>query len=444
MVLSNLFTSSTFYNVLSYFLLAYGLSFLFQKCGIEKRWAFVPFYRIFILARCADMEDAGFGYYMSALTSTVLGVILRIYPPADSLWIIGVYVALYIGKLIYSLRIYLAICRLFGKKKRWVAAWIILIPWLPAIWWGMDEKLQPQYSVSLMDAASRENAADISGAQAESTGIGLSINLEERSVKRHFEKKYLLRDIHINIKPGRMVLLLGGSGAGKTTFLNAIIGYEKADAKILLNGGDVYKNYDSIKYDIGMVPQQDLMRYSDTVMRTLMDAAALRLPESVSHREMTARVNEVLDIFGLEPVKSSMVEKLSGGQKKRLSIAMEFISDPSLFILDEPDSGLDGVLAKDLMRRLKEISRQGKTVIVITHSPDRVAEYFDDVIVLAKDASNTGRLVFYGSMQECREFFGTEDIEHVVKIVNRENEGGEGRADELIEKFAEVRCNAAI
>ena len=146
-----------------------------------------------------------------------------------------------------------------------------------------------------------------------------------------------------------------------------------------------------------------------------------------------------MKIFGLEPVKNNLVEKLSGGQKKRASIAMEFISNPSLFILDEPDSGLDGVMARELMEQLRAIANQGKIVIVITHTPDRVIDLFDDVIVLAKDKNRTGRLAFFGPIEEARAFFGKEKMEEVVMAINRKEEGGEGRADEFIERYAEVQ-----
>ncbi len=146
-----------------------------------------------------------------------------------------------------------------------------------------------------------------------------------------------------------------------------------------------------------------------------------------------------LVIFGLEPVAGSMVSKLSGGQRKRLSIAMEFISNPSLFILDEPDSGLDGVMARELFEQLRNIADQGKIIIVITHTPDRVIDLFDDVIVLAKDANRTGRLAFFGSIDDARAFFGKQRMEEIVMSVNRKEEGGEGRADEFIEKYAEVQ-----
>ena len=118
---------------------------------------------------------------------------------------------------------------------------------------------------------------------------------------------------------------------------------------------------------------------------------------------------------------------------------MELISNPSLFILDEPDSGLDGVMARELMEQLRSVADTGKIVIVITHTPDRVIEFFDDVIVLAKDSARTGRLAYYGSIPDARKFFGCENMEQIVKQVNRVEEGGAGRADEFISRYREVQ-----
>ena len=154
--------------------------------------------------------------------------------------------------------------------------------------------------------------------------------------------------------------------------------------------------------------------------------------------EIRARVDEVLELFGLTPSRSHLVEKLSGGQKKRVSIAMELISNPSLFILDEPDSGLDGTMARELMEQLRRIADRGKIVIVITHTPDRVIDLFDDVIVLAKDDKRVGRLAYYGSVDGARSFFGKERMEEIVKSINSADAGGEGRAEEFIAKYAEL------
>ena len=235
-----------------------------------------------------------------------------------------------------------------------------------------------------------------------------------------------------------MVNVMGSPGAGKTTFVNAITGYEKADAKIYLKGKNVYDNFNKIKHDIGFVPQQDLMRYEDTVKNTVLDSAKLRLPANMKKSELKEKLETTLDIFGLRSVQDSLVQKESGGQKKRTSISMELIANPYLFILDEPDSGLDGVLARELISRLHDISREGKIVIVITHSPDRVLDLFDETIILAKDANKVGRLVFHGSVEETKAFFGKEKMEDVIKMINRKEEGGEGKADFLIEKYEET------
>lgn len=264
----------------------------------------------------------------------------------------------------------------------------------------------------------------------------LSIRIEERSVWNWFRKKVLLEDINVTVNPGEMVLILGGSGAGKTTFINAVMGYEKAEGKITEGGVDVYKNYDKMKYEIGFVPQQDLLRLEDTVYETLSNAAELKMPKDTPDGERKARVDEVLERFGLDHEAQSLVEKLSGGQRKRLSIAIEFVADPWLFFLDEPDSGLDGVMARSLMENLRRIADEKRIVMVITHSPDRVAELFDKVLVLAKsEKDGVGHLAFYGLIDEAKDFFGTDSLEGIIKKVNRTDEGGEGMADAYIGRF---------
>ena len=119
---------------------------------------------------------------------------------------------------------------------------------------------------------------------------------------------------------------------------------------------------------------------------------------------------------------------------------MELVTDPELFVLDEPDSGLDGVIAREIFDKLRNIANEGRIVMVITHTPDRVIDLFDKVIVLARDSSRIGRLAFYGTPQEAREFFGRKTMEDIVLAVNRKDAGGEGLADEFIERFAAMRA----
>ena len=418
-----------------------GMYGVFQKCGLKGWYALLPCLREDKFGEITGMEKEGRVTAMLKGLSILLGeaaLVMGWFIGSDGgeTWyyiisVIGVLIDLTL--IIYMIRLCSALCEVFDRKKRWTVLWILL-SCVPALMWGWMKKYQPLWKA---DEMKHDAASFFSGSKAAVLDRGLTVNLEERTATEFFKKKYLLRDIHMYIQPGHMVLLLGGSGAGKTTYINAVNGYEKAKAEVVMNGRNMYKEYKDMQYDIGFVPQLDLMRGSDTVYRTLADAATLRLPSDFTKAEREARVNEVMEIFGLTPVKNNLVVKLSGGQRKRLSIAMEFISNPTLFILDEPDSGLDGVMARELFQQLRRIADQGKIIIVITHTPDRVIDLFDDVIVLAKDANRTGRLAFFGPIDEAREFFGKEKMEEIVKSVNRQEEGGEGRADEFIMKYAE-------
>ena len=273
-------------------------------------------------------------------------------------------------------------------------------------------------------------------------GGGLCIDIEERNVWERTKKKTLLRDIKMDIPKRSMVLILGGSGAGKTTFLNAVMGYEPADAVIRYAGTDIYEEYEKMKYEIGYVPQQDLLRMNDTVRDTLFNAAKMRLPRGSGESYYAKRVSETLQVLGLGKYADSLVGKLSGGQRKRLSIAVEYIGNPSLFFLDEPDSGLDGTMAVSLMENLRTIADQGKIVLVISHSPDRAFDLFDKIIVLAKSSrDDVGRLAFFGSPKEALSFFGVETLEQIVKRINRPDEGGDGMADHFIAKYKSGRSH---
>ena len=266
----------------------------------------------------------------------------------------------------------------------------------------------------------------------------LIIDIEEKNVWSRFKSKTILRDVHLTVDPGDFVLILGGSGAGKTTFLKAVMGDDKATGTVRLGDMDVYEEYEQIKYQIGYVPQQDLLRYNDTVHETLFAAARLRMPSRATKEETEERVVWASELLGLSREMDTMVGRLSGGQRKRLSIAVELVGDPTIFFLDEPDSGLDGVMARALMDNLRSIADLGKMVVVITHGPDRAAELFSKVIVLAKsERDGSGHLIFFGSVDEAKAFFEVKSLEGVVRRINRPDEGGEGRADEYLNKWEE-------
>ena len=434
-LLSVFFGGNGLYIFITQGLYFVGLWKIFEKSDIKGWWALIPWYREYKLGKCAGKEPEGRAIAVTAFFVSVIDFAGLFIKNEYIILLFGVFAFMaMIINVVYSIQVYTGLIDVYNVRKRWLWLWIFAEP-IPALIWGFSKKYQPSWKAGEF----RDNAVShVQGGEIADMGEGLTVNLDKREVAEGlFHKKQLLKDIHMNIKPGRLVMLLGGSGAGKTTYVNAINGYEKADAKVMLNGRDVYKEYSKMQFECGFVPQSDLMRGKDTVQHTLMDYAALRLPSDFTLQDRKDRVEEALKLFGLGPVRNSMVSQLSGGQRKRLSIAMEFLSNPTLLILDEPDSGVDGVMAKELFKQMRKVADTGRIVIAITHTPDRVVDMFDDVIILAKDSDRTGRLAFYGTVDECRKFFGKERMEDVVKTINRPEEGGDGRADEFIIKYAQ-------
>ncbi|MBR7002655.1 MAG: ATP-binding cassette domain-containing protein [Neisseriaceae bacterium] len=252
----------------------------------------------------------------------------------------------------------------------------------------------------------------------------LIVDITDRTVKQNGKERVLLQDIHLKLCDGEMCLILGGSGAGKTTFLNAVMGSERANAQVTYGGIDLYKDYDRLKHFIGYVAQMDPLRMDDTVYMTLHSAAQLKLPRQIveDKEQLNQRIQMVLETVSLTEESENLVRKLSGGQKKRLNIAVEYITNPHLFFLDEPDSGLDGSQARILMENLRRIADTGKIVMLISHVPDRVLHLFDKVIVLAKDKrSGVGTLSFFGSVTDALAHYQTQTLEEIVSVLDKQS-----------------------
>lgn len=262
-------------------------------------------------------------------------------------------------------------------------------------------------------------------------GFEVVVNNITRTVKckkgtgiNNSDKKNILEDVTLTINAGDFVAICGGSGAGKTTFMNCINGFEPATSgEVLVNGTDLYKNYSMLKNYIGYVPQQDIVHDNLTLESMLTYTAKLRLQSDITNQEIKCVVDNVLEMVDLSAQRDTFIKKLSGGQRKRASIAVELVSDPSLFFLDEPTSGLDPEAETHLMHRLKNLSdEKGKTVIVITHTLQNI-HLFDKVIFLAPG----GKLCFYGSPEDAKAFFDVDNLadayekisENVEKYVNK-------------------------
>lgn len=215
----------------------------------------------------------------------------------------------------------------------------------------------------------------------------------------------LLDGVSLTIRPNEFVGLLGPSGAGKSTLMDALNGMRPATGgQVLVNSLDLYRHLDSLKQQIGYVPQDDIIHRELTVYRTLYYVAKLRLSRDVSGDEIARIVSEVMDLTGLSERRNVPVSQLSGGQRKRVSIAVELITKPSVIFLDEPTSGLDPATEEKIMVLFREIAESGRTVILTTHAMENV-KLFDKIVVMMR-----GKLVFYGAPHEALAHVGAESF----------------------------------
>lgn len=229
----------------------------------------------------------------------------------------------------------------------------------------------------------------------------------------------LLDGISLSIKPNEFVGVLGPSGAGKSTLLEAMNGNRPAKSgSVFVNNLDLYKHRDSLKQSIGYVPQDDIIHKELSVYRTLYYVAKLRLSRDVSAVEVRQIVDEVLDVTGLAERRDVPVHQLSGGQRKRVSMAVELITKPSMIFLDEPTSGLDPATEEKIMKLFRQIAESGRTVIMTTHAMENV-RLFDKIVVLMR-----GKLAFYGTPNEALAFLGAKSFKGLYDKLEETVESG--------------------
>ncbi|MBR0136705.1 MAG: ATP-binding cassette domain-containing protein [Clostridia bacterium] len=219
--------------------------------------------------------------------------------------------------------------------------------------------------------------------------------------------------INLNIHPGELVAIVGGSGAGKSTIMNCMCGYlTPVKGDVYINGVNLYRNFDTLKKIMGYVPQSDIVYDNLTLYDMLSYTAKLRLPSDTTDAEREAAIARAIRMVELTEKKNNFIKSLSGGQKKRASIAVELLSDPNLLFLDEPSSGLDPGTERNLMKSLRNMADNGKTIILVTHSTLQL-RMCDKIIFMGKG----GKLCFFGSHDEALKFFGVDDIVDVYNEI---------------------------
>ncbi|MBX3296074.1 MAG: FHA domain-containing protein [Acidobacteria bacterium] len=211
----------------------------------------------------------------------------------------------------------------------------------------------------------------------------------------------LIDSVSLSIQPNEFIGLLGPSGAGKSTLMEAMSGVRPAtEGSVLFNSLDLKSHFHSLKQSIGYVPQDDIIHRELSVYRTLYHVARLRLSKDASSAEIRKTIDEVLDVTGLADRRDLPVSKLSGGQRKRVSIAVELLTRPSAIFLDEPTSGLDPATEFRIMQLFRQIAESGRTVVMTTHAMENVA-MFDKIAVLM-----LGKLVYFGPPDDALSHFG--------------------------------------
>lgn len=223
----------------------------------------------------------------------------------------------------------------------------------------------------------------------------------------------LLQDISLVVEPQEFVAVVGVSGSGKSTLVGALSGLRPATGgDVLLNGVSLYAHFQAFRTLLGYVPQDDILHPELPVGRALAYAAELRLPDDSTPAERASRVDSAITTLGLEERRDVPVGRLSGGQRKRVSIGAELLTQPGLFFLDEATSGLDPGTESQLMRLLRRLADDGNTILLITHATKNVM-MCDRVLFLARG----GHLAYFGPPDRALTYFGVDDFDGIYELL---------------------------
>lgn len=250
-------------------------------------------------------------------------------------------------------------------------------------------------------------------------------SITARHITKEFDGKTILKDISLVIYPREFIGLMGSSGCGKSTLMDALNGIRPATTgNVLVNDLDLYQNFNALRRSIGYVPQRDILHDALTVERTLHYAAKLRLPEGTSAGLMRNIIDEVIETVGLTEQRHTIFRQLSGGQQKRLSLALELITKPSFIFLDEPTSPLDPETTENMMLLFRRLADEGRIVVMVTHKFEKFREMHHIAIL-----TRGGRLAYFGPPVEALGYFGCTEPGDIYRYI------GAHDPQELSERF---------
>jgi ABC-type multidrug transport system ATPase subunit/pSer/pThr/pTyr-binding forkhead associated (FHA) protein len=234
-----------------------------------------------------------------------------------------------------------------------------------------------------------------------------------REITKELGGRAILKGVSLALFPREFVGLMGPSGCGKSTLMDALNGLRPATSgSVHVNDLDLYRNFDALRRSIGYVPQHDILHDVLTVERTLYYAAKLRLPESTPSAELRRIVEEVISTVGLQEQRDTAFRQLSGGQQKRLSLAIELITKPNFIFLDEPTSPLDPETTENMMMLFRRLADEGRIVVMVTHKFEKFEE-MHHVAILTKG----GRLAYFGPPREALAYFNCREPGEIYRRI---------------------------
>ena len=263
------------------------------------------------------------------------------------------------------------------------------------------------------DGTSLTSAARSGNAELTADGVSADVRIGGRQGKT----TRILHEATLQILPREFVCIIGSSGSGKSTLMNILAGrVAPSTGTVMLNGSDLHKLFDALKQDVAFVPQQDVLHEQLTLRQALDYAAQLRLPEDTSAEQRRIVVETAAANVDLTERLDTPITRLSGGQKKRASLASEILNRPSLLFLDEVTSGLDESTDWEIMRLLRRLADEGMTIVVVTHTLANIAEFCHKVVCMGRG----GHPTFIGPPAKALGFFGVERLGQVFNRIDAE------------------------
>lgn len=258
--------------------------------------------------------------------------------------------------------------------------------------------------------------------------VVLSANVQSKKVKVKVaskipfvnvkQDKELLHDIQLDVREGTLVAVLGTAGAGKSTLMGCLSGLDQSGVtgSVIYRGVDLVKNLNQIKYLIGNVPQEKVIRPELTPEQAFQESAELRLSAETTKEQIRQRVEETLKLLSMTKVRDTLNSRLSGGEQTRVNVGIDLVADRDIYFLDEPEQGLSPNLRDELYVFLRDLAHtHGKTIVAIIHDVSCI-DMFDQVIFLVK-ANGTGRLAFSGSPDECKQHFNESSFAKIYALL---------------------------